>query len=160
MRSNRNLYRDEKNGKVCGVCAGLAEYLDLPVWQVRTAALLGLFFMGQVVVPAYFIAYFVMDKKPYYKEVTDRFDELDEVEEDNRAEFRAEVKLSRREKRARRKQEAQRKAAEPKMTNAQAFRTVKSKFNNIEDRLRVMERHVTSTQFELQRELNKISGEA
>lgn len=43
--SKRELYRDPYNGKIAGVCAGLANYFGLEVWLVRilviTAALLG-----------------------------------------------------------------------------------------------------------------------
>lgn len=42
---SRELYRDPINGKLSGVCAGLANYFGLEVWLVRilviSAALLG-----------------------------------------------------------------------------------------------------------------------
>lgn len=42
---SRDLYRDPINGKLSGVCAGLANYFGLEVWLVRimviSAALLG-----------------------------------------------------------------------------------------------------------------------
>ncbi|MDN3683486.1 PspC domain-containing protein [Vibrio sinaloensis] len=43
--SNKELYRDTVNGKITGVCAGLANYFGLETWLVRilviSAALLG-----------------------------------------------------------------------------------------------------------------------
>ena len=47
----------------------------------------------------------------------------------------------------------------PVMNNVQAIKTAKGKFADIEQRLRQMETHVTSSQFELNREFRKISGE-
>lgn len=43
--SNKTLYRDTRNGKLSGVCAGIARYFDIEVWFVRilfiSATLLG-----------------------------------------------------------------------------------------------------------------------
>ncbi|MBL0427873.1 PspC domain-containing protein [Ramlibacter alkalitolerans] len=41
-----DLKRDTRNGALGGVCAGLARYMDAPVWVLRFAAIFGLFFMG------------------------------------------------------------------------------------------------------------------
>jgi hypothetical protein len=46
-----------------------------------------------------------------------------------------------------------------RMSNTETLRTAKDKFADIEVRLRSMESHVTSSKFELQRELRKIAGE-
>ncbi len=47
--NKRELYRDPINGKLAGVCAGLANYFGLETWLVRilviTAALLGELFL-------------------------------------------------------------------------------------------------------------------
>ena len=140
-----NLYRDKSRGKVLGVCAGLAEYFDTETWQIRLYAVLGMVFIPSVAVPAYFITYFLMDDKPYYRRVTDRFDDL--AEEENE-----EPIVSSKRKRKNRN--------EPSATsNREAMKTAKEKFGDIENRLRSMESHVTSSHFELQREFRKISGE-
>lgn len=156
--SGRGLYRDQKNKKVCGVCAGFADYLSLETWQVRVATVVGAFFMGQIVVPAYFIAYFLMDPKPYYKEVTDRFDELDDFDDDLADDFyegNDDEVVSKMRARGKRKSQGR-----PGINRAQTLRRARNKFSDIEGRLRAMESHVTSPKFELQRELRKISGEA
>ena len=61
--SQRKLYRDSKNGKIFGVCAGLAEYLDVDVTIVRLfMALFGL--AGGTGVGIYLVAAVIMpDKK-------------------------------------------------------------------------------------------------
>jgi len=145
-RHGYGLYRDSKNKKICGVCAGSAEYLGVETWQVRLGALCGLFFLPSIAIPAYFITYFLMDKKPYYREVTDRFDEGRKSKDDH-------TRPSMRERKS------ENRVNKPGTSNVQALSTAKRKFADIEDKLRCMETHVTSSKFELQREFKKISGE-
>lgn len=151
LNSGRGLYRDKAHGKICGVCAGLADYLDVETWQVRLIAVLGLIFVPSMAVPTYFIAYFLMDDKPYYRRVTD---EYDDVEVDDEEVDEAMPKDSRRDAR-------RGKTTPPKhqMSNVETLHTAKEKFADLEERLRSMESHVTSSKFELQRELRKISGD-
>ncbi|MCQ8227828.1 envelope stress response membrane protein PspC [Pantoea trifolii] len=65
MMNGRKLWRIPQQGKVRGVCAGIAEYLDIPVRLLRVIVVLSLFlglFMFTVV--AYFILGYVLDEKP------------------------------------------------------------------------------------------------
>ena len=144
-------YRDKAHKKICGVCAGTAQYFGRPVWEFRLYAVLGLIFIPSVTIPTYFIMYFLLDDTPYYRRVTDRFTEVMDRRRDDRdhGETRTEAtsKMSNQESR------------EPQMNNVQAMKVAKDKFSDIEQRLREMESHVTSSRFELQRELKKISGE-
>ncbi len=149
-----NLYRDEKNKKICGVCSGVAEYMQVETWQVRLIAVMGLVFMPTVAITVYFITYFLMDRKPYYRQVTDRFDEDANSHQDARS-----AKRSKRGARKMAKNQGDFVDKEPELSNQEAMRKAKDKFGDIEQRLRKMETHVTSSTFELQRELNKISGE-
>ncbi len=144
LRSGQGLYRDKERAKICGVCAGVADYFDVETWQVRLGAVLGLIFVPSFAVPAYFIAYFLMDDKPYYKQVTDRYpeSELDEGGPESMSQ-----------------EDSPNQPDQPGVSNAEAFRQAKQKFADIEERLRSMESHVTSSRFELQRELRKISGD-
>lgn len=144
-----NLYRDSRNKKICGVCAGTAEYLGMETWQVRLIAVMGLIFIPTVAITVYFVTYFLMDKKPYYRQVTDRFDDL-------RRESKEEPSTVRRHNRPRTDVKPE---VTNEVTNKEAMRVAKEKFGDIEQRLRCMETHVTSSTFELQRELRKISGE-
>lgn len=58
------LYRDKINGKLCGVCAGVADYTGVDVNVVRAATVI-LTMMGVgFIVPAYFIAAFFLPVKP------------------------------------------------------------------------------------------------
>ena len=47
--SRRTLMRDKANGKVAGVCAGIAEYFNIEVWLVRIIAVTALIFSSSFV---------------------------------------------------------------------------------------------------------------
>lgn len=58
------LYRDKINGKLFGVCAGVADYTGVDINLVRVAAVL-LTLMGVgIIVPAYFLAAALLPVKP------------------------------------------------------------------------------------------------
>lgn len=145
---NGNLYRNTQNKKIFGVCSGIADYWGMETWQVRLMAVVALFVIPSIAVPGYFIASFLMDDKPYYRTVTDRFHELDEPPGQ-------EAMSDRKPKPSR----PARQRAAATVDNPQALQTAKGKFADIEQRLRKMETHVTSPKFELQRELKKIAGD-
>ena len=61
----KKLYRDTANGKIGGVCAGLAEYLGLEIWIVRIIAVSGfLLGFGFFATIAYIAAMLMIEKKP------------------------------------------------------------------------------------------------
>ncbi|WP_312054493.1 envelope stress response membrane protein PspC [Pantoea brenneri] len=65
MMKGRKLWRKPDEGKLMGVCAGLAEYLDIPVRLLRVIMVLSLFFgLFMFTVVAYFVLGFVLDVKP------------------------------------------------------------------------------------------------
>lgn len=65
MMKGRRLWRKPDEGKLMGVCAGLAEYLDIPVRLLRVIVVLSLFFgLFVFTVIAYFVLGFVLDVKP------------------------------------------------------------------------------------------------
>lgn len=52
---SQSIYKDNANKKITGVCAGIARHYDLPRWQVRAVAVVGLILMPQVVGVAYLV---------------------------------------------------------------------------------------------------------
>ncbi|NKB97548.1 MAG: PspC domain-containing protein [Pseudomonadales bacterium] len=62
-RRGGELYIDPSDEKVAGVCAALARYFGVETWIMRMGALTGLIFVPGVIFPAYWIAYFVMEKR-------------------------------------------------------------------------------------------------
>ena len=146
--SNRGFYRDKDQKKVCGVCAGLADYWNVEKWQVRFAAVMGLIFIPSLTVPGYFFFYFIMDDKPYYRKASERYED---------AHVRESVSGDKSKQRG--GLQARKKRTKSDLTDAQAFSAAREKFVDIESRVRLIEAHVTSSKFELQREFKKISGE-
>ena len=62
--SRTRFYRDKQNGKIMGVCAGIADYTGFDVALVRIAFLAAVFMSGRSVLPFYFIAGWVAPNKP------------------------------------------------------------------------------------------------
>ena len=153
-RKSAHLYRDRQRKKICGVCAGIADYVGRPVWEIRLYASLGLIFIPSVVIPSYFIGYFFMGDKPYYRHVTDRFED-GVYSQDRERDGRSSEKRYRSNGR-----QPPGSNQQPDMSNVQAMKTAKDKFFDIEQRLRQMEGYVTSSRFELQREFYKISAKS
>lgn len=58
------LYRDKQNGKIMGVCAGIADYTGIEVFWVRLLMIFLTFALQGITIPAYFIAGCVLNKKP------------------------------------------------------------------------------------------------
>lgn len=68
-----NLYKDTRNAKIMGVCAGLADYLNVKPLLVRVVLVLTAIFWFPVLIPIYFIAGLALDPKPdgLYKDEQD-----------------------------------------------------------------------------------------
>lgn len=132
---SRRLYRDPANAKICGVCAGIANYYGMEHWVVRCLAVTGLIFASQIVFPAYWIAYFVMAKPPKDSDGRKSRNRDDNGRDDHSSpapEFGT------------------------KLSPRRSLRNVQADLAEAELRLRRMETHVTSGHYELQKELNKI----
>ncbi|HGS5114152.1 TPA: envelope stress response membrane protein PspC [Vibrio cholerae] len=128
--SKRELYRDPYNGKIAGVCAGLANYFGLEVWLVRilviTAALLGGTFL---VLVAYVAMALMLEKLPK------------QYREDIRSQQAHTLKS---------KPWAQGQA--PK----ELLHTLDSDLSQVESRIRGVEAYVTSEAFKVNREFRKL----
>lgn len=60
----QELYLDPAHKKLGGVCAGVANYLDVERLYVRIAAIIALLIFPQATLLAYGIAYLVLDEPP------------------------------------------------------------------------------------------------
>jgi phage shock protein C len=131
------LYRDVRNQRVSGVCAGIARYFGVEIWVVRCIAITGLIFMSQIVVPAYIIARIVLPEMPSSEDLA-----LESTQSSGSAEAGDHT------------------AALPelglRLSPRGSLLSVQSELDQLELKLRLMESHVTSGQYELQRELRKI----
>jgi len=140
----RRLYLDPGRRRIAGVCAGIARYYEVEPWVVRLVAVTALLFFPGIVFPAYWVAYFVMERPPG----SARGQGLHGwARHQGRSAYR----------RARRDVFSS-PAPEfgPRLSPRRGLRDVKADLNEIELRLRRMEAHVTSGRYELQRELHRI----
>lgn len=60
----KKLYRNPRDGKFLGVCAGIADYFEVDAALVRIIVLVLLVVAGPIPWIAYFCAWFVLDAKP------------------------------------------------------------------------------------------------
>ena len=67
MNSPRTrFYRDKVNGKIMGVCAGIADYTGVDVLWIRLGAILLTLMGSGFLIPIYFLIGLLVDTKPNY----------------------------------------------------------------------------------------------
>lgn len=70
--SRTKFYLDKKNGKVMGVCAGIADYTGFDITLVRIMLIAAILIGGGALIPVYFIAGWIADDKPRELAIEDR----------------------------------------------------------------------------------------
>ncbi len=143
-RSSR-LVMDRHNKKIAGVCGGIARYFGFESWAVRMGALTGLIFLPQIVFPAYWIIYFIMDKTPHPEDEYDYPDAEDQPR--GRRRSRTPERDPGRQPRGQR---------EEQFIPRRTLRNTTADMTQAELRLRRLESFVTSDQYELQKQLTII----
>ena len=66
LNYRKPLYKNTRDKRIAGVCAGIADYLEVSPFAVRLATVLSLFVFGPFTFWAYVICMFVLDKDPAY----------------------------------------------------------------------------------------------
>ncbi|XQW86076.1 envelope stress response membrane protein PspC [Thalassotalea piscium] len=148
MTNNRRgeLFRIPGKGKVAGVCAGIADYFGWEPWLVRILVVSGVLLgMGWFVV-IYIAGWFILDKKPVKNDNmadknTSQYGHNHASKSDDFVSESIKVK-------SRIWQ-----AGEPPQ---QAFKDITLKFKSLEKELQKIERYVTSPEFTVSREINKL----
>ena len=69
--SRTRFYRDKRNGKVMGICAGIADYTGFDVTLVRICMIAAFFLSSGSIIPIYFIAGWITPNKPRELELAD-----------------------------------------------------------------------------------------
>ena len=123
------LYRDPKNGKLGGVCAGIAEYFAVEVWIIRLLAISAFLFSGGfLVILAYIAAYFLLSEMPEQREWQQSIYK---------------------------KQHVKQKAWQSGQSAQQILENINQQLNSIENDIEQMEAYVTSFAFKMDDQLNK-----
>lgn len=60
----QELYRDKTNAKLAGVCAGLARYFNMELWLVRILMFSGLILVPNVTLLGYLVGWMILGTKP------------------------------------------------------------------------------------------------
>jgi len=140
------LFRDPRQGKVAGICVGVADYFGWETWLVRIFAVSGVLLGMAWLIFIYIAAWFILDKKPAahvsnFAKDDEHFSEQETATQNDITNESIKVK-------SRIWQ-----AGEPPK---QAFHDIRRKFKTLEKQLRSIERYVTSPEFTVSREINKL----
>lgn len=150
------LYRNPARGKIAGVCAGIADYFGWETWLVRILVVSGVLFGMPFLILGYFAAWFILDKNPkaqpkmsgskYHHTEHSRNHHCSpsqsgrDIEDESGGES---IKV---------KARVWQSGEPPK----QAFHDIKKKFGTLEKKLQGIEQYVTSSEFTVAREINKL----
>jgi phage shock protein C len=146
------LYRNTKNGKVAGVCAGIADYFGWETWLIRILVVSGILFGMPFLILGYVAAWFILDKKSevpgsnskYYHSAASNSSQYENTSKQGKYEKSNEsIKV---------KARIWQSGEPPK----QAFRDISRKFSSLEKQLQTIEHYVTSSEFTVAREINKL----
>lgn len=148
MNEKKGLYRDTENARIAGVCAGVANYFGIETWLVRILTVTGFFLLaGPFVLVSYIACWFILDKKSsdHVGNETSSFVQHSgkgwRNNQDSTTGQKVEVKT---------------KAWQAGEPPKKAFHHIQRNFNEAERRLRLMEKYVTSREFQLNREISRL----
>jgi phage shock protein C len=146
------LYRNASSGKIAGVCAGIADYFGWETWLVRILVVSGVLFGMPFLILGYVAAWFILDKNPkeqakYNKNQrasTSKYSQDGNASNhDEYAQVNESIKV---------KSRVWQSGEPPK----QAFHDIRRKFSSLEKQLQAIEHYVTSSEFTVAREINKL----
>ena len=175
----KQLYRNTEDGKFLGVCAGVADYLEVNAFAVRLVFLVLVFFTAALPLFLYFGAYFILEEKPHtrpararhetrrYRQRNKRMesrvsglaeDVADMAREtgDNVTAFSERLRQERAGAAIDKEENEEGFAGEKQYSKRREFKYCARKFATLQDRLAKMEAYVTSNQFRLHREFKNI----
>lgn len=140
-----------------GVCAGLAERLEIDVNILRAAAFFGIIFSS--IIPGLVIYTVVGLVLPPRSRVLDSYqaDALDQQRKAAKEKKRAakhEAKMAKKAEKNSRKEKHD--PAIPEEENKVVYSSLKRRFADMENRTKLMEREITSSRFKLERELKSL----
>ena len=143
------LYRNVEQGKIAGVCAGIADYFGWETWLVRILIVSAVLFGMPVLLGAYVAAWFILDKAPEGKQYvsgTSKESAYSTNEDKNTSDgdvINESIKVKARVWQS----------GEPAK---KALYDIGRKFRSLENKLQNIEQHVTSKEFTVSREINKL----
>lgn len=158
----KKIYRNKRDAKWLGICAGIADYLEVSAFAVRLVFLLLLFTTGGLPLLFYIAAWLVLDVRSEYLDVEVATPGMADTAQDRDTPHAAGAPLRARPgvTRPQRPDRAARSAEQSK----EAFRSTRReimycarKLASLQERLARMEAYVTSRRFKLHREFRNMS---
>lgn len=152
IRGRGELYRNPSNGRIAGVCAGIADYFGWEIWLVRILVVSGVLFGMPFLILGYIAAWFILDKNPkeqvkhrkYHRARTSTYSQGESAtQHDEYEQVNESIKV---------KARIWQSGEPPK----QAFHDIRRKFSSLEKQLQGIEQYVTSSEFTVAREINKL----
>lgn len=149
-----NLYRDTKNGRIAGVCAGIAQHLSIDPFLVRIGAVASFFVIGPFSIMAYILAVIVLPARNGRAEMEEKIAEaatvvINVIKE--RAARSAEGDVFGRDRYRR-----PRDGAPP--AGSESLDVVRERIRGMEQRVAAMEAYVASREFGLSRAIRDLEN--
>lgn len=151
---NGELYRNKKQGRVAGVCVGLADYFGIEAWLVRILTVTAFLLLAPpFVIVGYIALWFILDDKSQsaakngasmhsgVETASNTYAGKGHVNTDLSHEDRVAVKS---------------KVWQAGVPPRQALMDLKQRFGVVESRLQSIETVVTSKEFQLNREISRL----
>ena len=123
----RNLFRNKRDGKIAGVCAGLADHLRMDHWIMRVIFIAAFFVIGPVAIWVYIAGIILLSKRPSQWQPEREYDE-------DRQEF------------------CEKTIFKHSRPAPERLRVAREKMDASLKRIEKMERYVTSSRFDLDRQ--------
>jgi phage shock protein C len=139
------LYRNTRDGKIAGVCAGLADHWEVEHWVVRLLAVVLFLFTGTLALWAYLAGWILLAPRRR----ADEYESWDEPAEDSEVEVEMEYDERVHDYRPRK---MFRYTDSPEERLKRARERLDAALRRVED----MESYVTSRQFELNRKISEL----
>lgn len=141
-----NLYRNSRDGKIAGVCAGLADHWDVAHWVVRLTWVGAFLFTGTLALWVYLAAWILMTPRPTRWSAGGGRDIEEELEE-------ASVEMEYDE---RHHDYRPRKVFRYTDSSSERLQRARQRLDVALERVQDMESYVTSRQFELNKEFSRL----
>ena len=140
--ARRGFYRDADRAVLGGVCAGIAGYLGFNLRVLRILAIIAFVVALPMTVIAYLAAVFLIPARSglYFERVV----------------VREERKPSRRERRRERREAKREARRQREAAPREAAREIRDKCQTLDQRIADLEKHITSSRYQLDREIRNL----
>lgn len=140
-----NLYRNKREGKIAGVCAGMADYWDVAPWVVRLMWVGAFLFTGTLALWLYLAAWILMAPRPFSHTEEGEAQDLEYEEMEVEMEYDE-----------RRHHYRPRKVFRYSDSSSVRLQRARERLDSALRRVEDMESYVTSSQYELNKEFSRL----